>query len=370
MVKQVTPLKTVEEGQTPWNTNRQPVGCPHCQRAFLVQESQVNSPCPLCRQGHLEPQPIRLSPGAPEKLLPFKITPHHLPAIYTTFTSGVWIRPDDFTPQNLLQRCQAVFWPLWLVDSDVKGQWQMEAGFDYQVESSKEYYQNGGWQSRKIREDRIRWEPRRGTIDYHIDNVPAPALEEHKNRWQMTGAYNLDAADAFQPVKLNNALIEVPDLPPVNAWPLAKPQINKTLGEVCAKASDAQHVQNFALKATYENLNWTQFLLPMYATYYLDDEGQPQILIVNGETGKIEGPRLASQKRGLRIAAVVAGAAVLLLLLAIIAFLLTAIFPPASIIGAFLGILGLGTGIGAIIPAIWPWQWNRKEQSQKIVERD
>jgi hypothetical protein len=36
----------------------------------------------------------------------------------------------------------------------------------------------------------------------------------------------------------------------------------------------------------------------MYTTHYTDDEGNPQVLVVNGETGAIHGPRLASRQRG------------------------------------------------------------------------
>ena len=369
MVHQVTPLKIIEEGQDIWNSNRQPAGCSHCHRAFLALESQLKEPCPLCRIGSLEQQALRVNPAEPERMLPFRINIQHLRLIYTQFTSGVWIKPEDFTIDNLLKRTQKIYWPLWLVDSDVEGQWQMEAGFNYQVESSKEYFQDGQWQSRKIIEDRIRWEPRLGEINTHIDNVPVPALEEHQDRQQITGTYELKNAGPFQPDKLNDSLIEAPDLTPADAWPLAEPQVNKTLSQVCAKAAGAQHSRNFTIKANYQSLNWTQFLLPMYASYYKDDEGQPQILIINGETGAIQGPRLASQKRGWQIAAIFGGIAGVLLSLALIGFLLTTIFPPASLIAAFLGILGFGTGIGALIPAIWPSQWNRKNKSLEIMKK-
>jgi hypothetical protein len=370
MMGQVQPLEVVEEKENLWDTNRQPGGCPHCRRAFLLLESQINAECPLCRQGQLEPQPLQLHPSKPEQMLPFKINRQNLRAIYEQFISGVWIKPDDFTTDNLIARTQAIYWPLWLVDSDVRGEWQMEAGFDYQVESSREYYQDGQWRSRKLVEDRIRWEPRLGELNYHIDNIPAPALEEHKNRQQMTGQYNLKNANVFQIEALKDAMIEAPDLPPTNAWPLAKPGVDKTLSQVCAKASGAQHARNFAIKADYQNLNWTQLLLPMYATYYKDDENQPQILIINGETGLIQGPRLASQKRGLRTAAIIAGIAGVLLFIALIGFLLTSLFPPAGIIASLMGILGFAVGIGALFPAIWPVQWNRKQRSNKIEKKD
>lgn len=369
MVEQITPVDIIEEGQTLWGTDRQAAGCPYCHRAFLVKEEQINTLCPLCSMGHLEPQPLRLRPTEPERLLPFKVKIQNLQSIYDSFVSGVWIKPVDFTVENLLKRTRAVFWPLWLVDSDVKGRWQMEAGFDYQVESSKEYYQDGRWRSRTIVENRVNWEARLGELDTHVDNVNVPALEEHQNRQQMTGGYSLDTAINFQTDLINSAVIEAPDLPPEDAWPQAKPQIDRSLAQVCEKAAGAQHSRNFAVKGEYQNLNWTQFLLPMYVTFYKDDEEEPQILVVNGETGEIKGPRLASQKRGLRIAAILGGIAGLLLLLALLGFLLTAIFPPSGIIAAFFAVFGFGIGLGALFPAIWPGQWNRTHQEPRITKR-
>jgi hypothetical protein len=326
-------------------------------------------PCPFCRQGRLEPQPARIRPLKPEKLLPFKISQRQLQAVYEDFTSSIWIRPEDFTTANLLKRSVPIFWPLWLVDSDITGHWQMEAGFDYQVESTKEVFAGGSWQSQKQIETRVRWEPRLGEITHHVDNVIAPALEEHSNRNQMTGGYPLDRTAGFDPSLIENTLLEVPDLPPEDAWSLAKTKVDQAAGQVCAQAADADHVRNFALKADYTNLNWTQLYLPLYATYYKDDEGQPQILIVNGVNGHIQGPRLASRKRGLRIAGILAGTAAVLLLLALVGLLLTTIFPPAGIIAALLGVFGFAIGIAALVPAILPGQWNRKQDSPRIASR-
>lgn len=349
------------ETESPWNTARQPKGCPHCRRAFLVPTDSVGVICPLCRQATLEEQPVRMRPVEPERMLLFKVKKNNLRTIYEDFISGVWIKPEDFSTEHLLERTIPVFWPLWLVDCDIRGHWQMEAGFDYQVQSAKETFSGGEWRSRKQIENRVRWEPRLGELNNHIDNAKVPALEEHRNRELLTGGYQIQQAQAFMPDQLGNALIEVPDLPPEDAWPLARPQVDKTAASICAKAAGAQHQRNFAIKASYQNQNWTQFLLPLFATTYRDDEGQPQIVIVNGQTGKIKGPRLASPTRGLKIAGIIAGAAGLLFVLALFSLLLTLVFPPAGIITALLGILGFATGIAAIIPAVWPGYWNRKQ---------
>jgi len=53
----------------------------------------------------------------------------------------------------------------------------------------------------------------------------------------------------------------------------------------------------------------------------------------------------------------------------LIGLLLAAVFPPAGLLGAFLGILGLGVGLGAIIPAVWPGQHNRKQRDLRIIRK-
>ncbi len=369
MADQAPKTNIVEQSKTSWQIGHQPVGCPNCKRAFLLPSDRINTTCPLCRKGTLSPQPANLTINQPERLLPFKTNQSKLKQIFDEFVSGIWLKPEDFTTGSLLKRTRPVYWPMWLVDSDIDGHWQMEAGFDYQVQSAKEVYSGGEWHSRKEIENRIRWEPRLGTAEIHVDNICVPALEEHHNRQQMTGAYPLDRAIPFKNDQLGNAILEIPDLSPREAWRLARPQVQRELGKICSSAAGADHQKDFAIQADYRKLKWTQFLLPVYTTHYLDDEGQPQVLVVNGVTGSIHGPRLASRKRGLRIAGIMAGIAGVVLLLALIGLFLAVVFPPAGLIGAFLGVLGLGVGLSSIIPAVWPRQHNRKQHDLRIIRK-
>jgi hypothetical protein len=355
--------------QTLWHTDRQPAGCSHCRRVYLVAANYHGTDCPLCRKGILEAQPAYVRRAAPEKMLPFRITQKALLPIYERFVSGVWIKPEDFNPQSLLNNTRAVFWPLWLVDSDVSGPWQMSAGFDYQVESAREVYTDGRWHSQAQIETRLRWETRLGTLDTRVDNVITPALEEHENRMQMTGPYPLEKSHDFDASLLGGAFLELPDIPPETAWPLARPDIDKALTKICQEAAGAQHFRYFTMRAPFAKQNWTEFFLPIYTTHYTDDEGQPQVLVINGETGTIRGPRLASRQRGGRIAGIIGAVAGGLLLLALLGLLLTVVFPPGALIAGVTGILGLAAGILAIVVAIWPGQWNRKQGGPRIAER-
>lgn len=369
MTDHVPTAEIIPEDQTLWHTDRQPAGCSQCHRVYLVVPEADSTTCPFCRRGELKPQPVYTQRADPERVLPFRVSKQNLLSIYERFVAGVWIKPEEFTPETLLKNSRPVFWPLWLVDSDVSGHWQMEAGFDYQVESAKEVYTGSGWESRKQIENRVRWEARVGMIETRVDNVITPALEEHQNRLQMTGKYPIRDAVDFDPDLLGSALLELPDVPPEDAWPLAKPDFDQTLAKICRKAAGAQHAREFTINAQFGNQNWTEFFLPLYATHYTDDEGQPQVVIVNGETGAVHGPRLASHKRGAKIAGIIGAISGVLFLFALIGLLLTVVFPPAALIGGLLVFLGLAAGIFAIVTAVWPGQWNRNQTGPRIVER-
>jgi hypothetical protein len=367
---QYTPaIELIEDDQTLWHTERGPAGCVHCHRVYLVPPGYRGAICPICRKGELEAQPVIMRPTKPERVLPFQVAKQDLLPIYQKFISGVWIKPVDFNPETLLKNTRPIFWPLWLVDSDINGNWQMEAGFDYQVESAKEVFAGGGWQSRAQIETRVRWELRVGALSTHLDNVVTPALEEHDNRQDMTGVYRLERGTDFDPHLLGGAFLELPDISPDAAWPLARPHFDQALAEICRKAAGAQHFRNFSLKADFINQNWTEFFLPLYATHYTDDEGNPQVLVINGETGAIRGPRLASRQRGSHIAGIIAAVAGGLFLLALIGLLLTMIIPWASIFAVLLGVLGFGAVIVAIVTAAWPGQWNRNQAGPRIVDK-
>ena len=154
-------------------------------------------------------------------------------------------------------------------------------------------------------------------------------------------------------------MLRVPDLPPASAWSLAQPRLDEAAADECQQAAGAQHIRNYGLRADYESLHWTQMLLPLYVTRYTDDEGNPHILYLNGQNGAIGGVRLASQKKGWKFAGMILIAAAIVFLAAVFFALLGLLFPPAMILGGVLGVLVMIIACAAIIPAVWPWQWNR-----------
>ena len=159
-------------------------------------------------------------------------------------------------------------------------------------------------------------------------------------------------------------MIQIPDMQLASSWPAARNNLTRLNSSDCSKAAGSQHIRNFSLDAEYDSQNWTLFLLPMYYTYYQDDEGKHQTIYINGQTGQMDGVRMASQKKGWKIAGIMAAVAVLFLLTGLLSFAAAALFVPASLIGTLLVILALVLGAAAVFPAVWPWMWNHAQMEK------
>lgn len=352
----------IESVESIWGEKYGPAGCLECERIFLIDPDLIGKEkCPACGIGVLSAQPALMRTEPPEVMIPNSVSQLQLQAIFAEFVGGVWLHSDDFTWQSLLARARPVFIPMWLVDSDIAGIWQAETGFNYEVKSSEEYYSGGTWRSREKIETRIKWEPRTGQVQRHYDNVAVAALSDIHKIQTKIGAFEFSKSQRYQPDDLNNGFIRAPDIHPDAAWSDVQASINRLAAKDCKHASDAQHVRDFSIKARFENLNWTQLLLPVFMTWYTDDSGKPQIVYVNGQNGKIGGLRLASQRKGWQWAGIVLGVAAALFIAGLLLLALGALLPPIVTLGVLLIVAALVLSLAAIVPAAWPWQWNRKQ---------
>ena len=359
-----------EPVNTVWGLNVTPYGCPHCGQVHLLPPDSAGAVCPHCAAEGLQPQPAALRPEAPEKVLPFQVQTDGLRTVFEQFVHGVWLRYDDFNVETLSRRARPVFLPMWLVDSDLRGDWRAEMGFDYQVKSSQESYDGGDWHTRERIEGRVRWAPRAGQVQRHYDNTAVPALSDHARVMARTGRYNLQNAQGYNPESLAGLSASIglraPDQDTEQAWPQARDGLEKRLAQDCQQAAGAQHLRRFTCRLAYENRNWTQLLLPMYVSWYSDDEGRRYPVVVNGQSGQVGGVRMASQRKGWQWAGILAAVAIITFLLALLGFALTAAFPPAAAIGTVLAVIALVLGVAALVPAVWPWQWNRRQQDETV----
>lgn len=349
-----------------WYMGRHLLACATCNGTFVVPPEVVADICPYCGQADLTEittteteteRPFHAQP--PELVLPFARTQSSLLSELTQFVKRTWFSPADLTPDNLAARLRPVYVPMWLVDAQVQAQWQAEAGFDYQVVSHKESFQNGQWRTQQVRETRIRWEPRLGTLQRPYTNQAAPALEEFALLEQTLGKYRLDeAVRPFQPKDLHEAVAYLPNRPPQDAWPEAQAALKEAAAEECRQAAVADHIREFRWKPEFADPVWTQLLLPLYTTHYQDHEGVTRMLFVQGQTGTLRGQRRASMVKARRWSASLAAvAAVIFVVSMLVAVLADAGSGLLAAAGGGIAV-ALLVGVTAVLPLLMAWYAN------------
>lgn len=350
-----------------WGTDLQMVICERCDWRYLQPAGSQPARCPHCFQAALAPlEDGDLPECKPELVLPFTAASQAIDGAIRQFAEGIPYAPEGLRYDALRERLYPVYLPMWLVDAQVEAAWQAEAGFNYQVVSHQEQYnQNrGGWNTREVNENRIRWEPRLGRLGRSYHNVSAPALEEARTINQQLGEFDLSQPQHYRPERIAQASVRLPDRQPGDAWTDAAASFQSIGAEEVKQACAADHIRQFRWTATFTQLNWTLLLLPTFTTYYLDDEGRPQQVMIHGQTGRVTGSRRASMRRAQRASLIFLLVGFTISLLALIMGALSPMIPvlaPFAILGL---VIGLPCSLAALVPIAVAWDFNRKQTAR------
>jgi hypothetical protein len=297
-----------------WGAPLALAGCDHCDWAALLPPGLPERMCPNCFQPALSERAEIGYGQAPELAIPFIAKQEQLEQGLRKFRDSIPFAPADLQPSRLMQRLRRVYVPMWLVDGGVAGGWQAELGYNYDVVSFQDRFDDqAGWQSHEITETRVRWEPRAGRLSRAYQNIPAPAMEGFERWREQLGEYNLRAAQPYRAELLDGALVRLPSRPPADAWYEAARGFRDAAADECRQAGGADHIREFGWSPQFAQLHWTQLLLPAYTSYYLDDNQAVRRVLIHGQTGRAGGPRRASIRRAWRRALLVLAMTLVLL---------------------------------------------------------
>jgi len=354
-------------GMADWGATLHPAQCGNCHAAFLVPAHAGAPLCPNCFAARLEPNPALEHTELPELILPFSVAESTLHANLERWLRDIPFKSATLNLNALRARLTRVFMPMYLADAEVQGTWNAQMGFDYLVASSEERFHSGQWISQRINETRVRWEPRAGEIARAYENVSAPAVENHARLMSALGEGNTPALDttraiSFSPEAISNALVRAPEIANDNAWQFAEREVERRAASDCQTAANAQHHEQFNLRAAFGEPHWTLLLLPMYVTSYSDDDKKWLAVRVNGQTGFVTGEKRASIKIARRWALLLGGIALLAFLFIAFIALTARQVSQLSVFAGMLLFVMLCLCLAAPVPLIIAWQYNQKNK--------
>jgi len=353
-----------------WDLDLIHVICEVCDCEFLIPPAVAKGQetCPNCHRDALNPDVQGAATSelaaAPELLLPFTVGTTAAMHEVQKLLEEIRFPPNDFTIENLRKRLRKVYVPVWLVDGDVEAQWRAEVGYHYEVVSHQESMGTGGsWNSQQVKKVKTRWEPRAGSLKRHYDNVTAPAMEGFGRLTDRLGLSDKkDDAIPYTPLDVERTFILLPDRTPTDAWTDAKVNLKLDAAQEVKHAATADEIRDFQWTPNVSGQNWTNMLIPLYSTYYLDDQRHPQVIFTHGRTGKTQGMMKGSIKRARvwTIGGVAASAGMFLIAMLIGLIAALAEVDGLVVASVLLVLASVAIVIGSFVPLVTVVMFNRK----------
>jgi hypothetical protein len=84
-------------------------------------------------------------------------------------------------------------------------------------------------------------------------------------------------------------------------------------------------------------------------------------VLINGQTGQLYGAKRGSMQRAQRVALIVGVIALALFFISLVVGLAGLLFPPLFVVGIIGVIVALLVGVGATVPLLRVWRFNRQQ---------
>lgn len=339
--------------------------CRACDPCGVAFGHASDGPCPWCGEA-LSPMEPPLPGYLPEAVVEPVVDVVDARRRLQAFVSGVSFPSGGLVSDNTAARLALVFLPSWRLRVDACGVFRVEAGFETEVKGLVETYSLGRWSAREVVEPGLHWEPRVGRVRRTYDEVEVPGHEAH------TAITHLVGTAWPAPVEVDRVVAPVllPDRAPPEPWPLAFEELRRRVGEDVRLASAAAEVRAVELELDPEQARWTWALLPVWVTWYRDEDGRLHRLWVHGTSGVVGGPRMASPSTAAahaRTASLLAmGLGTTGLLVGGLGLLLWVLLPIAAV--CLIGALVAGARSLTLPHAIA--SWNRRELARSTPGRD
>lgn len=301
-----------------WPANFILIGCNHCGLTFMQPESSLNDPCVHCGSHQLElmdpdaDRPPNLAPA--ELAMKLRLNRKRAEEELASWRRKFRFPSKDITDSHLQQRLRLIYVPAWLMDTTLQTQWAADVGFDYEVLSFKEKYKGSNWTTQQVKRTQKDWEGRAGTISLRYDNLPADAVEEENafyplvrmghnaDRFVHEAAKHTQQSDGVLSSASESSSFILPSRIPADAVTDMLPVLMERAKDDAQQACRADHIRNFKWAPKIQEQNWTKMMIPVWSTWYLDEDERRRMVFLHGLTGNGWGEKIPSMRRAWQVA--------------------------------------------------------------------
>lgn len=263
------------------------LACPSCGAQVEVDESIHAQACPFCAT------PVVAGTGTSRHIRPHAVLPFTLDEATARKAMGDWLGRLWFAPSGLQEfarrgrRMDGIYTPYWTFDADTQSRYAGERGTVYYT--TRTVMRNG--RAEAVQVANIRWRPARGEVSRFFDDVLVMASRALPDRftaalppWDLSRLVPY-AAEYLAGFRAEAYTIEIGE-----GFHDARAQMDRIIERDVRFAIGGDHQRISRIDTDVRSVTFKHILLPIWVAAYRY-RGQPYRVVINGQTGRVQGER-------------------------------------------------------------------------------
>ncbi len=268
--------------------------CPNCGAEIVTDETTAASFCYYCHNpvvlsGRLEGE------FKPDYIIPFKFDKEEAERKFYRWIKSKKLLPGYFTKVSALENLYGVYYPYWMTDCTVKGDFQA-TGRNIKVWISGEL---------EYTETKVYEIKREGTIEF--DNIKNFAMKGDRAKPAMAvQPFRDEGIEEFKMAYLSGFMAEKRNVEYSETKETVRGQVEEYTKKIFESSIDGGYgsVSNKSLNSSIIKSSHKYILLPVWVVTYVS-KGKTYYFAINGQTGKTVGKLPLSKAKTAAVAAAI-----------------------------------------------------------------
>lgn len=275
------------------NSSNKIITCGTCGGKFMADPSAISGLCPYCGSNSITVSGSAEGMLQPTGVIPFQVDKERAQRILKDWLSRRRFAPMDLTKNSEIMDLVGVYVPYWMFDCDTFTHYKGK--FGKTVGSGDDQY--------------TKYHKAEGNCELPVKDLTIVASSRLANDayWKKVSKFNLDYMRNYDPNLLAGFWSESYSIDGQAAWQTAMGKIYNLIRGRIMRLEDADVIAKIDMQPEAVNIRAKYVLAPVWITSFNYSGGIFQVLI-NGQTGCVEGTWPKSFKRVFRTIGIVIGA--------------------------------------------------------------
>ena len=250
-----------------WGMEAKIVICRQCGAETVQNRLQLSGRCPFCGSATVDAADPSKDIMAPNGVIPFKITEKRAQFIFKDWIKDRFLAPDKLAQNAELNKFYGIYVPL----------------FTFDVLTENRYTGHYSSGNRTLFKS--------GKFKHQVDDFPVVAskqLASDKLLLSVVKDYWTGEAKPYTPDALAGFPCEHYSIGLAEAWNSLGDDLKSYLSNEAYKQNPVTHLSGIEIATDYYNLRYKYLLVPVWINTFAYD-GRNYIIVINGQTGKING---------------------------------------------------------------------------------